>query len=349
MSVSGGFSALENLNKTTSGALFAAILTLLFLTSKYLPVLGTVAVFFCPLPIILMHVRFRDTKYTALVVMVATTLIAIFSGPISGFFFALLIGLMGFTLGVTIASQKSALYSITAAATVMLMASLFATFAAYPLMGIDVSMKRQSEIMSETMKKVKEDNLHSLRKSGASSEQVAQIEKFYDQTIEAVRGMYVFTPVMLFISALISAFINYRVACMVLKKLHIDAPGVPPFETWRMPWTVVWGFIAALLALNALDEKASEAMRYGVLGARNIVLAFQIAFIVTGLSVVHFYLKRFVTQGAIRFFVYALIVVNPVFQALVMMAGLCDPWLDLRKLENPETNDNDNDKEKKEV
>ncbi len=334
MSAIDRLAVLNKLSKTTSGAIFAAITTLLFLTSQYLPVFGVLAVFFCPLPLILMHVRFRDIKYTSLVVLVSSTLIGIFSGPVSALAFLMGIGLLGVSLGVTIAARKSAMFSIITSGVVMLVSTLALTLLMSSMMDADISMKKQFALMSESLKKARDENMESLKKSGATTDQINQIDQLYTQTIETMKGMHIYAPLMLFCGALISAFFNYKASCLILKKLKYQSEELPDFETWKISWTVIWFFIAGLLFVNAFDEKASLTQKYLVIAGKNINAAFMAAFIINGLAIVHYYFKFYKVNVTLRVFLYMIIFMNPVFHSLVLMAGIMDPWLDIRKFEN---------------
>lgn len=336
----GAATRVNGLNQTTLGALFAAILVVLFLIGRYLPVIGTIAMFFCPVPLVLMHLRFGSIKNTALVALVATALVSIMTGsPFSAFFFLIGVGLQGLVLALMIGSRKSAMSTIVVCALTVMASTVALLLTVAPLMEMDLSVKKQLDVMADAFKKSGEANVESLKKSGASEEQIKNMAKFYSQAAEAVRGMHIYAPLFLLGSSLISAFINYMAAAVVLRRLSYDVPPLPEFRLWRVHWTVIWVFICGLLLINLTGGGIVEqpgAGRYLNLIGHNINGAFLMLFFINGLAVVHFYMIHFRVNMAARMFLYFLIFFHPLFYMAVLFTGLSDPWIDIRKLERPD-------------
>ncbi len=327
----------NGLNKTTLGALLAAILVVLFLISRYLPVIGTISMFFCPVPLVIMHVKFGDLKYTALVALVATALVSIYTGnPLTAVFFLIGVGLQGMVLAFMIGARKSAITSVFVCAFTTMISTIILFVVVAPVMEFNVSVKKQLEVISEQFKKSGDANIESLKKSGASAEQINNMERFYAQAAEAVRGMYIYTPLFLLGSSFISAIINYLAAAMVLRRLNYEAAALPAFSRWRMPWKTVWVFIAGLLLLNLSGggEQGGIARYLNLIGL-NINGAFMMLFFINGLAVVHFYLLHYSVNMAARIFLYFLIFFHPLFYMTVLFVGLADPWIDIRKIDEP--------------
>jgi len=342
----------NGLNKTTLGALLAAILVVLFLISRYLPVLGTVAMFFCPVPLIIMHIKFGDLKYTAMVAMVATALVSIYTGnPLSAIFFLITAGVQGMIMAYMIAARKSAIASVSVCAAAIVVSTMLLFVLTSPVMNFEDSVKKQLELISESFKKAGEANVESLKKSGAHEEQIKNMEHFYAQAAEAVRGMYIYIPLFLLGSSIISSLINYLAATFALKRLGYEIEALPAFARWRMPWMAVWVFIAGLLLLNisgtgegaaAADVKNTAAGYMNMLGL-NINGAFLMLFFINGLSVTHFYMLHYKVNTAVRMFLYFLILFHPLFYMTVLFIGLADPWIDIRKIDERGENGNLNE------
>ncbi len=347
---SSAMARVNGLNKTTLGALLAAILVVLFLISRYLPVLGTVAMFFCPVPLIIMHIKFGDLKYTAMVAMTATALVSIYTGnPLSAIFFLITAGVQGMIMAYMIAARKSAIASITICAAAIVVSTMLLFILTSPVMNFEDSVKKQLELISESFKKAGETNVESLKKSGAHEEQIKNMERFYAQAAEAVRGMYIYTPLFLLASSIISSLINYLAAAFALKRLGYQLEALPAFARWRMPWTTVWIFIAGLLLLNmsGTGENAegvkNVAAKYMNMLGLNINGAFLMLFFINGLAVTHFYMIHYKVNTAVRIFLYFLILFHPLFYMTVLFIGLADPWIDIRKIEERGGNGNLNE------
>jgi len=342
----GRLKALGNLNKTVFGALLSGILAVLFMLSVYVPVLGAVMMFFCPVPIVLMHVRFRDAKYTFLVVLVSSTLIGIFAGPLSAVAFFLGLGLQGISLGGALASGRSAGFAIVACALVILASTILSMFTIDRLMGVNLSMDKMVETFNAEVVKLKTAEIEALKKAGTPADQIAEREKYYDQIIVMIKAMPVFFPMSLFMASLISAFINYKAAAEVLRRLNFEAPALPDFATWKLSWVYLWGLIIGLFLVNTFDAKAPGLAGYLNLAGKNINLAFFFAFFINGLAVTHHFFKLYAVNTALRIFLYAMIMLHPLFNSLVLVTGVLDPWFDVRKLERePGGDDNQLTKE----
>ena len=343
MNFPGRLAVLSSLNKTTFGAVFSSILVVLFLIGKYFPVLGIAAVFFCPIPVTLMHVQFKDIKFTMLVLLVSTALIGAFAGPVSAFIFLTGMGMQGLAFGITVANGRSAFYSVFFCAVVSVLMTIFLYYAATSLVDMDLSMKQTGEMLKKAMSEYKTSTIESLRKSGASDEQVRQVETMYNQNMELLKNIHVFVPFFLFASTLMTAFINYKVTSLIFKKLKIDINGFPRFELWRISWGYLWGFIAGLLLVNLfLANSPNPAARYLNIAGQNILLTFNFIFFASGLAVLHYFLVKYSVPVAMKIFLYVMIILNPLLYTFVVIAGLMDPWFDLRGLEKKECESNNN-------
>jgi len=92
------------------GAFLSAITALLFLASLYIPLLGTLISFLCPLPIIILCLR-HNLKVATLALFISFFLITLVAGPFQGLIAVLGFGILGITLGIVIKKKLSILNS----------------------------------------------------------------------------------------------------------------------------------------------------------------------------------------------------------------------------------------------
>ena len=88
------------------GAFLSAITALLFLASLYIPLLGTLISFLCPLPLIILCLR-HDIKIALLALFVSFIMVTLLAGPFQGLIAVFGFGLLGIALGVTIKKAVS--------------------------------------------------------------------------------------------------------------------------------------------------------------------------------------------------------------------------------------------------
>lgn len=328
----------SKLSQITLGALFATILVVLFLIGRYVPIFGTIATFFCPIPLILMHVQFKNIKNTIMVALVACVLIALITGSIiSATFFLIGIGVQGIALALLISYNKNAAEVIVISAICITISAAFLfLISTFLFTEGKITFKKQFDLIADSFKKKANSSIESLKKSGASLEQIKNLEKQYEQLEQSIRNMYLYAPLFIFGSALISAFINYQVAKYILQKMNYFIKPLPNFKTWSLHWRYFWMFILGLILINLTHQNIEHSKLFYWLNliGNNITFAFFIVFFIIGLSVTHFYMEKYELSFIFKVFLYFLIFLNPIFYTAILVIGFLDPWFNIRNLVN---------------
>lgn len=134
-------------------------------------------------------------------------------------------------------------------------------------------------------------------------------------------------PGMLFVVALIGAYVNGGLAAYVLVRSERRPPPFPPFVTWRFPWPFALAFVLghALLLMARMNESAVVA----VIG-QNLLTATGFVFAVQGIAIVVLAMQR----RRIGVFVRGLVILALLWwvPAVPTWFGVLDTWLNFRKL-----------------
>ncbi|HSV31253.1 MAG TPA: DUF2232 domain-containing protein, partial [Atribacteraceae bacterium] len=135
-------------------------------------------------------------------------------------------------------------------------------------------------------------------------------------------------PAILIIASLLDTALNFFLGKWVGKKIGVTFPSSPNFIHWRFPKSVFWMF--ALSWILVLFGGTEGIGRIGV----NLQMVTQTLFLVQGLSLVYFYLKKYVQSKVLIIGLLVFSMFQPVLTFILSWAGVLDTWLDLRKLES---------------
>lgn len=126
---------------------------------------------------------------------------------------------------------------------------------------------------------------------------------------------------------IISIWFAMAVGNKVLYQVNGQSPW-PRYRTWQLPERLVWLVIAgALFALLPLGS-----MRiWGI----NLLLGLSIVYCLQGLAIFSFFVHKWNVPLFMRSFLYVMVVFQSLGTILLLIIGLADVWLDLRKLKGP--------------
>ena len=115
------------------------------------------------------------------------------------------------------------------------------------------------------------------------------------------------------------------IAKPLFKAGDIRYPEFDSLDRWKAPDNMVWAVIASGFALFFL----SGNIRLLAINALIIMMAI---YFFHGLSIVLFFLDRYHVPTWIRIGIYLLILIQQLFLVVLILAGLFDQWIDIRKI-----------------
>lgn len=132
---------MNNVHKLTEGAVLLAVFAVLLLISLYVPILGTVSVFFLALPFIMFAAK--NNRMGAIVFLTGGVLLSLIIGSIMGIPLALTFGLTGTVIGIFIKEIKDGLLPLLRARSYSLQPFCFSMLQQLPFL-ISISLKKAS-------------------------------------------------------------------------------------------------------------------------------------------------------------------------------------------------------------
>ena len=315
----------------TFGAIFAVILTLLFIAQQSVPVVGVAALFICPIPILLMHLIFKETRHTIMLVVVASFMISGMTNPLWGFVFLVLFGIPGIVMAVSIERKVPPLG-------IAVLTGIAATLATGVMMYVNFSILKV-ESFDSIIEKQKKDFLYvldtqieKLKKDGAKPEQILRLEKMRKLFLKNFRAMFVVLPAMLLVSSIFFSGVNYVVVRLVLKRLGFHSIGpFPDFKLWYLPNYFVWVPLGSYFA-------ASFWGAGGILGSIgfvgiNLLVICVVLYLLMGVSLLHYWLEKIELSRGLKIIFYLFLVMNLyLFFPLLLVAGFFDQLINFRKI-----------------
>lgn len=326
--------AAESTRSITHGAIYAAILALLFLAGQFLPFAGIALALLCPAPVVLMRLSFGRRKETALTVLVAGALVAALTSPLRGLVFLLLVGVSGLALAECVAKGCGATGTVamTAAAGALgsgvLLALTILLFDADAMRSI---LERQKRLLRESF-----DGQIAAMESRASKEEIARMREMTSALLEGMDKAARLMPAALYVSSLFSAALNFLACRLLLARFRIRLPGFPPFARWRAPRAVAWTLLAGYLAAPLAESPSLPFAAIGIAGL-NLVFVAALFFLATGLATLHHTMGRAEMSRPLRAVTWVMVALNaPLALPLLVFAGLLEQAFDWRGLAREE-------------
>lgn len=105
-------------------------------------------------------------------------------------------------------------------------------------------------------------------------------------------------------------------------------------QYWRLPDKLIWLFIAGAV----ITIVPVSLMR--IVGI-NILICMSLIYLFQGFSVLSFYLHKWNVPQLLRYFLYIMMLFQSFGTVLLLIGGIADVWLDIRRLKGPTDNHTD--------
>lgn len=305
---------------TTESGLLVAITVIMALIAVYLPVLGIAATMLWPLPIIVLIVR-HGIKYGMLSVGAAGVIMSICISPLSAVHMVAAFGPtslalgQGFRQGLT-ASRILAYGLVASLAGVFLTAGL-----TYAMTGINPLA------MSEQINTMKESAEAAFQLYETVGMEQAELERTKDEFMKSMDYVSLLLPVVLLLSGMLTAWLNFAVGGKVLRRLGHSVATLPELDDWHLPKVLLYIFGFALVGLYWGSTRDIELLQQVSL---NAYVLCTLAGFVQGTAVLS-KLTRNRLRRWVFWIIVAFIFVNGTISQLLSILGLFDILLDYRK------------------
>jgi uncharacterized protein YybS (DUF2232 family) len=302
------------------GAFLAAITAVIFIISIYIPLLGTLVSFLCPLPIIILCLR-HSLKFAIISTFISGILVSILAGPWQGIMVLLGFGILGLTLGFVIKKDLSLTDIIMVGSVASLISKGLILLIGFWFLDINPVLFDVEEI-----DRVITQSLNFYNSMGLSPEQFSSMKESLTQTINIIRIAF---PGMIILASIFDTIINYWVARLVLKRFGYKLSTFTSFSKWRASKSFFWSyFLGVILIFLGAKYNLPLLSKIGV----NIQLFFSVVFLIYGLSLTGFILERFKIKNFLKWVIYILVCFQPILSQIATWAAMLDIWIDFRKL-----------------
>lgn len=301
----------DNARKLTYGAMMIALFAVLFAVSLYIPLLGSVTLFFIPLPILLYRLRYD--RSASLLVAVGAIIVSSLLGGLLSIPAALSLVLIGFVMGETIQLGKSKFYTLMAVGMTVLLSAVVTYLGAVLLFQFNMI-----DVMMDTFQDAQQKMTSYMSDFGAlpkdSEKLIADTFLYYRTTIPAMAILGSLLAGYLFVVA------NFYTAGRVGAKVN----KFPPFREMKLPFMTIVIYALVILVSFIIGNDTTST---GYLFYINAMVILRFTFLLQGLSLIYFFLHerkspRFITIVATVFAV----VLNP----MTILLGTLDTAINIR-------------------
>src|SRR3989442_5471362 len=187
-------------------------------------------------------------RVAALATVVAIALGSAISGPVTGLLILLGFAPVGLAIGFGLRRQWSASTVVLITGGAVLLALILGGVAAKIGIGVDPRVFAREVI--EINKRSLDEAAQRYGRVGLDPRQMAasitMMRDFFDYSYRLI-------PMLLLVGSFISAYLNYEVARLVLRRVGVNAPALPPMSMWGLPAVALWALpvLSLLAALGA--------------------------------------------------------------------------------------------------
>ncbi|MDD2572909.1 MAG: YybS family protein [Bacillota bacterium] len=306
----------SNVKALANTALATALAVIIAIVGLFVPVLALASLLW-PVPVIVIVKRY-GLRYGVYSTIASGLIVGMISEPIYAAYVILSYGALGLSIGYGVHKDYRAGRILTITSVVSLLSKLLLMYAVTRIMGVN-----PLEVQIESMEKGLELSMGFYGRMGLDVP-----EEMREALFSSFELLKITLPALLIIVAIMDSYLNYTVARIVLKRLGLTLDALPPFAEWRAPGNLTVGFLL-LMVLSIAGGYLGLGNIDVIMG--NILLLFQMVFLVQGVSVAYFFLLRRGVNKILRILLIVLILFNQPLALAAMFAGILDVLFDFRK------------------
>lgn len=269
-------------NKILDSLLYLLLGVGLLLCSRFIPVLGTAAMFVWSLPVIM--VVLRDGIVPGVVVAAVLASLAVcFMGIFDGFVTVCIMAVLGLFYGISLGKKKNPGYTLLAGVLFAFLIVCGYFLLAKSIGGVTLDQLSGSFEMYLNEVFQAYDDAGLLETAVAEGMSVAMLKN------EVIAAMKAILPSFFLIASMAITAFNYIIAQSFLKKRGYKIFALPPFPQWHLPWWLLWGLVAALMLYvggNFLDSE------FFVTASKYILYCYFPVLLISGISLVRYFFVR---------------------------------------------------------
>ncbi|WP_100332675.1 YybS family protein [Bacillus xiapuensis] len=298
------------------GVLLLGIFVLLLVATLYLPVLSVITSLFLILPFFVFSAKY--SIQASLIFGAASVLAAALAGGAGAVPLAFSFGITGLVIGTMIQKKQDKFSIFMAGGLIFLLNMVILYVMVIKLAGVNIAKEMDQAFRNSFQESVK--MMDSVGQP-LSDDSIKQMQEGFD-------FLYALMPSFFVLLAFGAVFLFITVHFPILKKLKINVPHFQPFREWKMPKSILWYYLALLLAsFAAAPEKGTLWYSAHV----NLMFMLQFCLVIHGLSFLFFfaYRKNWPKVLPILFTVFSFLFLPLLY--LVRLLGIIDLGFNLRQ------------------
>ncbi|SHD76028.1 DUF2232 domain-containing protein [Schnuerera ultunensis] len=304
-------------NKTMETVFAIAISTILMLIGiYYLPWV----IFLYPVLFIILGIRY-GVNYAILALIISTLSIGLMVDMISGIFIFVAFTPLIISLIYTIKTRKNSFTILSISTFVFLLSNLLIISMMKNMTGVSI-INQLEEFFTQSINY----QIEILKDTGLSNYEVLKIKDFLENAFDYI---LLIMPSIIMIFSLITAYLNYLLSSLSLRKLEYGIVSIPKFSRFKLPNNILLG--TGIMFLGAFILKKLELLYYKTVFL-NITSIIAFIFFVQGLSVIDYKLIKRNIKIIPRILIVIVFTIIIPLGWLIPFIGVLDTIFDFRKI-----------------
>ncbi|MDX8363250.1 MULTISPECIES: YybS family protein [Bacillaceae] len=302
---------MKNTKVLTEGAILLAIFIILVFISMYIPFLGSVSIFFLPLPIMLFTIR--NGLRNGIILIIPAILLTIAVGSVLAVPLALMFTSGGIVTGYLIKKKKSHYMTLLIGTVIYLINITFIYVGSMLLFKIDF-INEMTLLMNESI------TMATSMMEGVGQDVNEQVLKQFQATVDLFQYLI---PSFFVMTAFLFALISLIVSIPIIKRFNINIEPWPPFRDLMLPKSVIWYYLITIIMSFVIEEESS--LFFPMI---NIDFILQLLMIIQGMSLLFYFLHHKGYSKVVQLFVF---IISLFLIPIIRILGIIDIGFDLRK------------------
>lgn len=284
------------------------------------------------IPVAVITIRHKEVwaLITCLAVFLVEIIIFNVTLPALGFIAYTIAGIsIGYCLRNKISLKKSVIVGGVSYIVIFMLCNLLT----YKIWGINI-IQQGIIVNIDNMLELNRENILKFAQS-----QGANPELIYAEVFNKMNGLFVLIPALLTIVSIIISYVVIVITNNVMNRFKNSLSYIEPFSEFRLPAGVGMAFLIAQIITWDKNIDGGNVDKF-LMVFSNLVWVLAFGFMIQGLALVDFWLKRFGLVGTLRSIVYVLggfILLPFIFllniPIILILVGVLDYVMDFRKLE----------------
>jgi uncharacterized protein YybS (DUF2232 family) len=291
-----------------------------FFASALIPFVGPFFGLLTPLPFLYYSTKlgfYQGVKLAALAILIIGLIVKLAGQP-----HIVLFGLEFSLLGLVLAELFRRKFGIGQTILFATMFMLLLGFGSLFLLALSKNMGPLEMVLNFFQVQLKEA-VKAYEGMGIPQEKGVEFEMYGKVFIDIISRIY---PSLMIIGTGFAVWLNIVMAKPLFRMGNLEYPDFMAMDRWRTPDSLIWVAIVSGFALFL----SSGGIK---LFAINTLIVMMAIYFFHGLSIVLFFLNKYNIPAWARFGIYFLIIVQQLFIAILVLAGLFDQWVDFRKIQ----------------